>query len=214
MKRIRLLLLAAALAAPACSSSGMTGDDQNTGSGSDMTNGSGDQWDQALGDRVVDHSAALRIAALRLTGDLPTMDEINQVANAADDAAKKTAYEALLDNYMARPTFARQMFYFWRDTFKQGEAADLDTAPALAAELSVQNGSYMNLFTQSSMNCPTFDEGTGAFTPAECGNGGPVAGVLTNPGVMKQYFSNFAFRRTRWVQETFDCIKFPAEVSD
>ena len=61
-------------------------------------------------DRVVDYSAALRIAALRLTGDLPTMDEINQVANAADDAAKKTAYEALIDNYMARPTFARQMF--------------------------------------------------------------------------------------------------------
>jgi hypothetical protein len=190
----------------------MTGDDQNTGSGSDMT-GSGDQWDQALGDRVVDYSAALRIAALRLTGDLPTMDEINQVANAADDAAKKTAYEALLDNYMARPTFARQMFYFWRDTFKQGEAADLDTAPALAAELSVENGSYMDLFTKTTGNCPTFDEGTGAFTPADCGNGGPQAGVLANPGVMKQFFSNFAFRRVRWVQETFVCTKFPAEVS-
>ena len=212
MKRIRLLLLAAALAAPACSSSGMTGDDQNTGSGSDMT-GSADQWDQALGDRVVDYNAALRIAALRLTGDLPTMDEINQVANATDDAAKKTAYEALIDNYMARPTFARQMFYFWRDTFKQGEAADLDTAPALAAELSVENGSYMDLFTKASGNCPTFDEGTGVFTPADCANGGPQAGVLANPGVMKQFFSNFAFRRVRWVQETFVCTKFPAEVS-
>jgi hypothetical protein len=190
----------------------MTGDDQNTGSGSDMT-GSGDQWDQALGDRVVDYNAALRIAALRLTGDLPTMDEIDQVANAPDDASKKTAYEALIDNYMARPAFARQMFYFWRDTFKQGEAADLDTAPALAAQLSFQNGSYMDLFTKAQGNCPTFDEATGNFTPADCANGGPQAGVLANPGVMKQFFSNFAFRRVRWVQETFVCTKFPAEVS-
>jgi hypothetical protein len=213
MKRISLVLMAAALAAPACSSSGNGGDDTTGSNGSD-TGSAGDQWDQALNDRVVDYNAALRIAALRLTGDLPTMDEINQVANAPDDASKKTAYEALIDNYMARPAFARQMFYFWRDTMKQGEAADLDTAPAFAAELSVNNGSYMDLFTASSGNCPTFDESTGVFTPAECTNGGPKAGVLTNPGVMKQYFSNFAFRRTRWVQETFDCVKFPAEVSD
>lgn len=211
MKRISLALMAAALAAPACSSSGGT-DPNQTGSGSDMT-GSNDQWDQALAARVVDYNAALRIAALRLTGDLPTMDEINQVANATDPTAQKTAYEALIDNYMARPAFARQMFYFWRDTFKQGEAADLDTAPALAAMLSVQNGAYTDLFTKTSGNCPTFDEGTGAFTPAECGNGGTQAGVLSNPGVMKQFFSNFAFRRVRWVQETFDCTKFPAEVS-
>jgi hypothetical protein len=190
-----------------------SGDDQNTGSGSDMTGGSGDQWDQALGTRVVDYNAALRVAALRLTGDLPTMDEINQVANAADDAAKKVAYEALIDNYMARPSFARQMFYFWRDTFKQGEAADLDTAPALAARLSFENGAYTDLFTKANANCPTFNEGTGAFADGECGNGGPQAGVLSNPGVMKQFFSNFAFRRVRWVQETFVCTKFPAEVS-
>jgi uncharacterized protein DUF1549 len=213
MKRISPLLLAALLAAPACSSSN-TGDDQNmngSGSGSDMT--SNDQWDQLLGQRVVDYSAALRVASLRLTGDLPTMDDINAVANAADDAAKKTAYEGLIDKYMASPAFAKQMFYFWRDTFRQGEAADLDTAPAFAAMLSVNDGAYTDLFTAANGNCPTFDEGTGVFTAADCANGGPQAGVLANPGVMKQFFSNFAFRRVRWVQETFVCTKFPAEVA-
>ena len=213
MKRISPVLLACLLAAPACSSSNTGGGgDDTTGSGSDM-NGSGDQWDQLLGQRVVDYNAALRIASLRLTGDLPTMDDINSVANAADDAAKKTAYEALIDKYMASPAFAKQMFYFWRDTFKQGEAADLDTAPALAAMLSVNDGAYTDLFTKANGNCPTFDETTGTFTPADCANGGPQAGVLANPGVMKQFFSNFAFRRVRWVQETFVCTKFPAEVS-
>jgi hypothetical protein len=140
------------------------------------------------------------------------MAEINQVANAPDDAAKKAAYQALITDFMSRPAFGQHMFFFWRDTFKQGGSPALDTAPALAAQLSVTNGSYMNLFTQATGNCPTFD-GNQTFTPAACGNNGPVAGVLTNPGVMKQFFSNFAFRRVRWIQETFDCTKFPAEVS-
>ena len=30
---------------------------------------------------------------------------------------------------------------------------------------------------------------------------------------MKQFFGNFAFRRVRWVQETFVCTKFPAEIA-
>ena len=43
--------------------------------------------------------------------------------------------------------------------------------------------------------------------------GVPVtAGVVTNPGVMKHYAGNLAFRRVRWVQEVFDCTAFPAEV--
>ena len=213
MKRISPLLLAALLAAPACSSSNTGGDDtmnNGSGSGSSVT---GDQWDQLLGMRVVDYNAALRIAALRLTGDLPTMDDINSIANAADDTAKKAAYETLIDKYLASPAFAKQMFYFWRDTFKQGEDPTLDTAPAFAAMLSVNDGAYTDLFTAATGACPTFDESTGVFTPADCGNGGPQAGVLSNPGVLKQFFSNFAFRRVRWVQETYVCTKFPAEVS-
>ena len=44
-------------------------------------------------------------------------------------------------------------------------------------------------------------------------NGLTTAGVLTDPGAMAQFYSNMAFRRVRWVQETFVCTKFPAEYS-
>jgi hypothetical protein len=184
-----------------------------SGSGSGSGSQTGDEWDQLLGQRVVDYNAALRTAALRLTGKLPTMAEINQVATAPDDAAKKVAYEGLIQQYMNTPDFARQMFFFWRDTFKMGETAALDTAPAFAARLAVNNGSYMDLFTAGSDGCPTFDATAGTFTSAECTNGGPKAGILTNPGVNAHYFGNLAFRRARFVQETFVCTKFPAEIS-
>jgi hypothetical protein len=162
---------------------------------------------------VVDYPAALRAAALRLTGDLPTVAETNSIVAAADDAGKKAAYEALITQYLGRPTFATQIFEFWQNTMKQGDTPMLDSAPALAAQITVQNLSYMNLFTQSSNTNVTFDPATSTFTAAAPTNGGPVAGVLTDPGVMTQYFSNFAFRRVRWIQEVWDCARFPAEVN-
>ena len=228
MKRISLLLFAAAIAAPACStgpSSTGGGDDVSTTCGNgtcdpnetsttcpaDCSTG-GDQYTTELNNRVVDYNAALKTAALRLTGALPSMADQATITNAPDAASQKTAYQTLITSYMNTPAFSQEMFYFWRDTFKMGGTAQLDTAPAFAAELSANNGSYMDLFTKASGNCPTFD-GTSVFTDAECTNGGPKAGVLTNPGVMVQFFSNFAFRRTRWVQETFVCTAFPAEVA-
>ena len=201
MMKVSLLLVAAA-------SFGCAGEPLNAGHDED---GPGDEWEEKLGKREYDYNAALRIAALRLTGDLPTMTEVRSISSAADLPAKKAAYELLVADYMNRPTFARQMLAFWRDTFKMGGTAELDTAPALAAQLSVTNGSYTSLFTQAQNNCPTFDGTT--FTPAECAGNAPKAGVLTNPGVMKHYFGNFAFRRVKWIQETFDCTKFPAELS-
>jgi hypothetical protein len=226
MQRISVLLFAAAIAAPACSTGGDTGGGGGTtnscGDGvcqagetesscpSDCT-ATGDQWDQQLNSRVTDYNAALRIASLRLTGTLPSMADITAVQAAPDDTAKKTAYANLVTTYMNAPQFKTQMLGFWRDTFKQGGTPALDTAPVFATKLSVENGSYMDLLTASSGNCPTFDGTT--FTAAECANGGPKAGVLTNPGVMTQFYSNFAFRRTRWVQETFVCGAFPAEVA-
>jgi hypothetical protein len=210
MKRISTLLLAAALAVPAaCGSDPSTGgDDDNPGD----DDGTGDEWDRELAKREFDYNAALRIAALRLTGDLPTVEEINEVALPADLASKKAAYEARVLEYMDRPTYARQMFAFWRDTFRMGTTPELDTAPALAAQLSVENGSYMNLLTQAQGNCPTFDQNAGTFTPADCTGNGPQAGVLGNPAVMRHFFGNLAFRRVKWVQETFDCTKFPVEL--
>jgi hypothetical protein len=209
MKRISTILLVAATSFAGCTGEPISGDDgEGSGSGSGVL----DEWDQLLGTRVVDYNAALRTAALRLTGDLPTMTEMIAVQAAPDDEARKVAYEALITDYMSRPAFAAQMFYFWRDTFKMGETAELDAAPAFAAQISVENRSYLELFTASTGTCPTFAQATGAFTAADCPGTGPTAGVITNPGAMKHYFSNFAFRRVRWVQETFDCTKFPAEV--
>jgi hypothetical protein len=141
------------------------------------------------------------------------MTEIKQVQSAGDLAAQKTAYETLVKDYMNRPAFARQMMYFWRDTFKMGETPELDTAPAFAASLSVSNGDYTQLFKATTGACPTFNETAGTFTPADCAGAGPKAGVLSNQGAMKQYFSNFAFRRVKWVQETFDCVKFPIDLT-
>ncbi|HEY4240613.1 MAG TPA: hypothetical protein VGM88_12415 [Kofleriaceae bacterium] len=209
-------MAATTVAVPACSNDvsgtggGGGGDDQGSGSGSGS--GTDDQWQQILNSRTRDYPAALRIAAIRLTGTLPTSAEINSVASATGDA-QKTAYEALINQYVARPTFARQMMIYWRNTMKIGGSADFDTAPAFAAELTFNNGSYLDMFTKASGNCPTYDDGTMAFADAECMNGGPKAGVLTNPGVMSSFYSNFAFRRVRWVQEVFDCLRFPAEVS-
>jgi len=210
MKRIELLLLAAtSFAVPACSNSVS----QTGGGGDDDTSGSGDEWDQALASRVVDYPAALRAAALRLTGDLPTVAETNSIVSAADDAGKKAAYEGLITQYLGRPTFANQIFEFWQNTMKQGDTPALDSAPALAAQITVNNLSYMNLFTQNANTLVTFDPVASTFTAAAPANGGPVAGVLTDAGVHTQYFSNFAFRRVRWIQEVWDCARFPAEVN-
>jgi hypothetical protein len=171
------------------------------------------EYEELLAMRVLDYSAALKAAALRLTGDLPTLDEIRKVADGTDDAARHAAYQSLLRDYLARPAFARQMLYFWRDAFRIGGTPELDTAPALAAKLSVENGSYLELFTRAAANCPAFDEATATFRDAECSNGGPRAGVLTDPAVMATFVSSLGFRRVRWVQETFACTRFPVEIS-
>ena len=213
MKRISILLLAAtSFAVPACSNdvkpSG--GDDDGSGSGTGSGSGSADPWQQILGDRKTDYAYALRIAALRLTGNLPSVTDINTVVSASGDAQRQ-AYETLIHGYLDSPAFTTQALAFWRDTFKMGGSAMLDSAPVFATKLTITNGSYTDLFTKNTGGCPTIAGTT--ITDVECANGGPKAGVLTNPGVQQQFFSNFAFRRVRWVQETFDCVRFPAELS-
>jgi hypothetical protein len=185
------------------------------GSGSDTGSGSGsaDPFQTILNSRVVNYSAALRNAALRLTGSLPTVTEMAEVSTPTDVTAQQTAYNALITDYMSRPTFSTQMIAFWQNTFKQGGTALLDTAPTYAAELTVNNSSYMDLFTATSGTCPTYSGSNNTFTAADCTNGAPTAGVLTDPGVMVQFFSNFSFRRVRWIQEIFVCSAMPAEVT-
>ena len=103
-----------------------------------------DEWDDKLADRVLDYNAALRVAALRLTGELPTLVEMSAVATAADP---KSAFEAQVHTYLASPKFARQMFRFWQDTMKMGDDPALDTAPAFATEVTVQNRPFTDVLT-------------------------------------------------------------------
>jgi hypothetical protein len=208
----RVLAVAAlAGAGVACTGGTSTGD----GTGDDDGTGPVDEWDQKLAEREYDYNAALRIATLRLVGRLPTLAEVKAIADAGDASAQKVVYESFIRSYLDTPEFANQMVRFWRDTLKMGESAMLDTAPVFAAQLTVENRSLSELFTASTGTCPTFNAATGAFTAADCNNGVTThAGVLTNPGVQAQFYSNMAFRRVRWVQESFACTAFPAELSD
>jgi hypothetical protein len=139
-----------------------------------------DEWDDRLAERVVDYNAALRIAALRLTGELPTLAELERVQTAAD---VRMAYLDQIHAYLQSPKLARQMNLFWQDTMK------LDgTAPAFVAQLVIDDRSFLEAFTAP-------------------GN------VLEDAQMNAKFFSNFGFRRVRWLQEVFECSAFPAELS-
>lgn len=215
--RLRELFIAASVAAvaaaAACNGSVQGGDnapDAAPVAAPDAQTGP-TQWDEALASREVDYGHALRIASLRLVGSLPTLAEIKFVTDAVDPAS---AYEATIDAYLGDPRFARQMRYFFRDSFRIG-GSELDSAPNFAAQLVVEDRSFLDLFTATTDTCPTYDAATGTFAAASCDSGAPAtAGVLTDPNVMRHFYSNMAFRRVRWVQETFACTKFPAEFGD
>lgn len=206
------VLLSAALVA--CGG-GISANDSSDDTTTDVDDGGDDvaldEWDQRLTEREVDYNAALRIASLRLVGELPTLAQINQVASAAD---KKVAYEGLVTQLLADTRFANIMYKWWQDTLKLGADPAYSSAAAFAAKLTVDNGDYRQLLTATGGQCGSFDEATATFTPADCMNGGSQAGLLSHPGMLEQFYSNFAFRRARWVQETFACTKFPAEASD
>lgn len=161
-----------------------------------------------LDDRKVDYSEALRSASLKLTGDLPTLAEIKNV-----EANGKTAYEKTIDTYLADKRFGERMIRFWRDTFKTGGAGKSDSAAIFAAMVVVQDRPYTDLFTAPSGTCPTYDGTTGTFAAADCTQNMPAVGVINDAGLMSQYYGNLAFRRVRFVQETFACSKFPSEFS-
>jgi hypothetical protein len=179
------------------------------GNGSDPNANSNPNIDQ----RQINYGEALRTASLKLVGDLPTLTEIQSVTDAASYAAK-------IDSYLADPRFTVRQIQWWRDTLKTGQpgmstkngAPSYDTAATFAAEIVANDRPFTDLFTASTNTCPTFSNGT--FTDASCTNGvTTAAGVLTDPGLMSQYYANMAFRRVRFVQETFVCSKFPAEFS-
>jgi hypothetical protein len=225
MKKNLLWLLPLAFALAACEEPGSTdlGDGDNDGDGNDGSgNGSADggndgagggepEVDPALLARVVDYNEALRTASLKLMRRTPSLQAIRNVERAQDP---REAYEAELDLMLADPQFNVRMLKFWRDTMRMG-GAELDTAPAFAAKLIAEGRPFSELFTATTGNCPSIDTTEGTFTEGDCASGAPVqAGVLTDPAVMRQFYGNMAFRRVRWVQETFYCAKMPAEVAE
>lgn len=178
-------------------------------------NGSDPNADQNpnIDQRQINYGEALRTAALKLVGDEPTLADIKSVTDA-------TSYAAMIDKYLADPRFVAHQIDWWRDTLKTGQPGmptgkgrpSYDTAATFAAEVVANDRPFTDLFTASSNTCPTFSNGT--FTDASCNNGvTTAAGLLTDPGLMSQYYANMAFRRVRFVQETFVCSKMPAEFS-
>ena len=166
----------------------------------------------------VDYEEALRSAAIKLTGNFPSLAEIKQVRDASD-SARQAEYEKVIDDYMSRPSFGGQLVDFFRDTFKMGGAdmrmgtqVNFDYAPTYAAMLVMQEKPFTDLVTATRDTCQTYDEKSGKFTGVNCPNQNAV-GVLTDAGVQAQFYSSMAFKRVRWVQETFTCRKFPAETS-
>ena len=182
-----------------------------------------EQVKQILDARKADYGEALRSASLKLRDELPTLAEIKLIEGAADDAAKKVAYEKLVDTMIADPRFNAVMIKFFKDTFRTGQVGAVqagmpnkDTAANFAAQVVVEGRSYNELFTATANTCPTYDMATNAFVAGTCAagpGGGATAGILTDPGLQAQYFANMAFRRARFIQETFACSKFPAEYS-
>jgi hypothetical protein len=196
--------------------SGDDGGDDGSDDGSDDGGSGGgapaeEEEPAVLKDRVVDYGAALRTASLKLLRQLPTLEKIKAVGEADDPQA---VYEAEIDAMFDNPRFNQRMVKFWQDTMHQGGSELLNTAPVFAAQLVAEDRPYTELFTASAGNCPTYDGETNTFTPGECNNNVPQAGVLTNPGSMAQFMSNLAFRRIRWVQEVFVCKPMPAQFAE
>ncbi len=232
----KLVAFAGAVALSGClggaPTGGSSGGGSGSGSGSGTGSGSGNGAtgggtggsttpapDPNLQARTIDYGQALRTAALKLVGDLPTLDEQAAVSDA-------TSYAAQIDKYLADPRFALQLKSYFSDMMKMGGSLNatvgqntvkvsLDTAPTFAASLVVNDQPITNLFTATTNTCPTMDA-TGKITAASCtvANGQATVGVLTDPGAMAQMYSNMAFRRVRWIQESFVCTKYPAEYSN
>ncbi len=223
----RLALLLAATAGFAACTKGPTTIETSSGETQDPTGGDpvhqgtvgnplSPEDKATLGARYSDHNEALRTASLKLVRALPTLAQIKHVAEAMD---KKAAYEEELDKMLADVRFQERLIKYWKDVMRMGGGAadgkpSRDTAPTFAARVMMSEAPYTDLFTASTNTCPTYDTDARAFVDGDCNNGVPThAGVLTNPGVMYQFYGSMAFRRVRWVQEIFVCTKFPAEYS-
>lgn len=225
--------VAALLAVAGCGS----GSNQDLGSGTSDP-GSGTTTPDTTASQAVckpNYPAAQRTASLSLTGNLPDWASIKQMMDAEKGGAEaqKAVYEAFVEKSIASKEFAVEQVRFFRNMFATGNLAgmrmqmnndgtprympDQDCAANYAASLVLSEQPYTNLFTAQGGTCPKFDEVAGTFTPGDVkdATGAPLAmnGILNDPGLMVNYGSNMAFRRVRFIQESFVCSKFPAESS-
>lgn len=65
----------------------------------------------SLSDSSADFPLALRSAALKLTGNYPSLADIKRIRDATDQPAE---YAKIIDEYMAKPEFSRAMLKFWQ----------------------------------------------------------------------------------------------------
>jgi len=216
MKRVTMTILGLTLlTAGACATdsdsnapgAGSATPDDGSGSGTN-TQDNPDPEPTALDDRKVDYNEALRTASLKLTDSLPRLADIIAVRDASNP---QEAYEERLTAMLDDARFSRRMIRYWRDVLRQG-GGELDSAPTFAARVLVEGRPFTDLLTATESTCPSYDTASESFVDGDCDNGVEThAGLLTNPGVMAQFYSNMAFRRVRWVQEIFACQSFPAE---
>jgi hypothetical protein len=192
------------------SGSGSGSGNGSSGSGS-TGSGTGNQITTELDDRVLDYNEALRTASLKLTGNLPKLDAIYQLAD-ADEEDKPTIYAGLIDAMLASPDFNRTMIENFREMFHLsdpdsfdlpfptvtfGDAIDdadpdgalnnasRDTAALFAAYLLSTDSNFSQLTTATSQTCPTYNASTGVFTMGECGNATSLtSNSLTPVGVL------------------------------
>ena len=174
-----------------------------------------------LDERVQDYGQALKVASLKLVGNLPDLDQVYELADTADDA-KPEKYAELIDEMMADPRFNTRMIEYWRNVFKQYGAGlpvdddnddgtppvmppNRETAPVFAARMVVEGRPWTDLLTATSDTCPTYDYDLDAFVAGECDNGITPAGILTDPGTQSLFWGNLAFRRNRFYHEIFTC---------
>ena len=205
------------------SSSGSRDDSDSTTNADGTPKTPAQQAADSLAARKVDYGEALRTASLKLVGELPTIDQINSIAG-KDPAAAKPVYEAAIDTMLADGRFEQRLIAFFRNTLATGEqtgatkaqgAPSFDTAATFAAMTVVQDKPYTDLFTATTGTCATYAAGAagakGTFTATACTGTRPTAGILSDPGLMSQFFANMAFRRVRLVNEKFACNKMPVE---
>jgi hypothetical protein len=196
---------------------GNNGQGANTGQGG---SGAGPQADPSeLDERDLDYSEALRVASLKLVGNLPTLDQIYELADTADDA-KAAKYAELVDAMFEDDRFEVRMINYWREVFKMYGAGlpidddndagtppvavpSRDFATVFAARMVVEGRPWTDLLTATADTCPTYDGVS--FVSGDCNNGITPAGILTDPGIQSLFWGNLAFRRQRFIHETFLC---------